>query len=207
MDKRFMPVLLAVLATSAGCGDGDGGTDPDQPVLTTVEVTPATSTLFNLPPGNTVELAASPKDQNGDVMTGLDAATFTSASEAVATVADDGTVTAAGAGSTEITAAMTDGDVIQTGSATVVVEAAPATAAVGASGLAFSPATVDVSAGGTVTWTFGEIPHDVTFSTPGAPQNVPLLQNGSASRDFAENGTFQYRCSIHAGMNGTVRVH
>lgn len=210
MHNRLLPALLALIATSAGCGDGDGDGDrtgPDLPVLTTVEVTPATSTLFSVAPGNTVQLTAVPKDQNGDDVTGLEAATFTSASDAVATVAGDGTVTAVGTGTTEITASVTEGDVTKTGAATVAVEAAPATATAGAAGLAFSPATVDVSAGGTVTWTFGSVPHDVTFNTPGAPQNIPLLENGSASRDFPANGTFQYHCSIHSGMNGTVRVH
>ena len=207
MDRRFLPALLVLIATSAGCGGGGDRTDPDPPGLTTVEVTPATSTLFSVAPGNTVQLTAVPKDQNGDDVTGLEAATFTSASDAVATVAGDGTVTAVGTGTTEITASVTDGDVTRTGTATVAVETAPATATAGAAGLAFSPATVDVSAGGTVTWTFGSVPHDVTFNTPGAPQDIPLLENGSASRDFPANGTFQYHCSIHSGMNGTVRVH
>lgn len=212
MASRFLPALLALIATSVGCGDdGDGPdpgpTDPDVPVLTTVEITPPTSTLFTVAPGNTVQLTAVPKDQNGDEVSGLDAATFTSASDAVATVAGDGTVTATGAGTTEITASMTDGDVTQAGTATVTVAAAPAAATVGAAGLAFSPATIDVGTGGAVTWTFGSVPHDVTFNTPGAPQNIPLLENGSASREFPDNGTYQYHCSIHAGMNGSVRVH
>ena len=208
MHNRLPPALLILIATAAGCGDGDDDrAGPDLPVLTTVEVTPATSTLFSVAPGNTVQLTAVPKDQNGDDVTGLEAATFTSASDAVATVAGDGTVTAVGTGTTEITASVTDGDVTKTGAATVAVETAPATATAGAAGLAFSPATVDVSAGGTVTWTFGSVPHNVTFNTPGAPQNIPSLENGSASRDFPANGTFQYHCSLHAGMNGTVRVH
>ncbi len=208
MHNRLPPALLVLIATAAGCADGDDdGTGPDLPVLTTVEVAPATSTLFTVAPANTVKLTAVPKDQNGDDVTGLDPATFSSASDAVATVAGDGTVTAVGTGSTEITASVTDGDVTRTGTATVAVEAAPAIATVGAAGLAFSPATVDVSAGGTVTWTFGSVPHNVTFNTPGAPQNIPSLENGSASRDFPANGTYQYHCSLHAGMNGTVRVH
>ncbi len=208
MDTRLLRALLALVATAAGCGGGNGpGPGPDLPVLTTVEVTPATSTLFSVAPGNTVELTAVPKDQNGDDVTGLDAATFASANEAIATVAGDGAVTAVGTGTTQITASMAEGDVTRTGTATVTVAVAPASAPVGAAGLAFAPATVDVRAGGTVTWTFGAVHHDVTFSTPGAPQNIPLLENGSASRDFPDNGTFQYRCSIHAGMNGSVRVH
>jgi len=64
-----------------------------------------------------------------------------------------------------------------------------------------------VSAGGTVTWTFGSIPHDVTFTTAGAPADVPALQNGSAARTFPTNGAFGYRCTIHPQMTGAVRVH
>jgi len=204
--------LLAIVATAAGCGgsgggDGNGGPGPDLPVLTTVEVTPATNTLFSVAPGNFVKLTAVPKDQNGDKMTGLGAATFSSANEVVATVAGDGTVTAAAAGTTQITASMTDGDVTQTGSASVTVQVAPATATVTAPGLVFQPTAIDVSAGGAVTWTFGAVHHDVTFTSAGAPQNIPLLENGSASRVFPNNGSFQYRCVTHPGMNGTVRVH
>ncbi len=204
---------LAIVATAPGCGggsgggDGNGGPGPDVPVLTAVEVTPASNTLFSVAPGNFVKLTAVPKDQNGDNMTGLGAATFSSADEAVATVANDGTVTAAGAGTTQITASLTDGDVTRTGSAGVTVQVAPATAAVTAPGLAFQPTPVDVRAGGTVTWTFGAVPHDVTFTSAGAPQNIPLTDNGSAARDFPNSGNFAYRCSIHQGMNGTVRVH
>jgi plastocyanin len=207
-----LTALLAIVATAAGCsgsggGNGNGGTDPDPPVLAIVEVTPATNTLFSVAPGHFVKLTAVPKDQNGDNITGLGAATFSAANEAVATVAGDGTVTAAGAGTTEITASMTHGGVTQTGSAIVTVEDAPATATVTAPGLVFQPAAVDVSAGGTVTWTFGAVQHDVTFTTADAPQNIPLMQNDSASRDFPNNGSFQYRCTIHPGMNGSVQVH
>jgi plastocyanin len=202
--------IPALAAAAGGCGGGGSdntGPGPDPPVLTSVEVTPATTALFTVSPGNTVQLTAVPQDQTGETMAGLGAPSFSSQNEAIATVGNDGTVTAVGAGSTQITASVTAGDVTETGTATVTVQVAPVTAAVTAPALLFQPQLVDVSAGGRVTWTFGALHHDVTFSTPGAPQNIPLMENGSASRDFPDNGTFQYRCSIHQGMNGTVRVH
>jgi hypothetical protein len=70
----------------------------------------------------------------------------------------------------------------------------------------FSPASVSVAVGDTVTWNnTGQAPHnavadDGSFKTPD-------LNNGqSASHTFAEAGTFSYICTIHPEMKGTVRV-
>jgi plastocyanin len=66
---------------------------------------------------------------------------------------------------------------------------------------------VDVQAGGTVTWTFeSNAPHMVTFTTAGAPADIPEQQGGSASRTFPNNGTFRYQCA-GPQMSGVVRVH
>jgi plastocyanin len=176
-------------------------------VLTTVEVTPATATLFTVAPGNVVTLAVVAKDQDGQTMSGLGSASFSSDNGAIADVSSDGTVTAAAAGTAVITASLTAGGVTKTGTTTVTVQVAPASAAVVAPALVFQPAAVDVSAGGSVTWTFGSIHHTVTFSSAGAPADVPELQDGSASRTFPTNGAFSYRCAIHPQMAGAVRVH
>jgi plastocyanin len=206
-----MATLLIVAETGAACGgDGGSGTGPppdETSVLTTVEVTPATATLFTVAPGNTVTLAVVAKDQDGQTMAGLGSPTFSSDNGAIATVSDAGTITAVAAGSARITASLTAGGITKTGTTTVTAQVAPATAAVVAPAIAFQPATVDVQAGGTVTWTFESVPHDVTFTTGGAPADVPLLQDGSASRTFPTNGAFGYRCSIHPPMTGVVTVH
>ena len=77
--------LLIVAVTGAGCGgDGNGPSG----VLTTVEVTPATATLFTVAPGNTAALKVVAKDQNGAVMSNAGTPTFSSDDEAVATVGD-----------------------------------------------------------------------------------------------------------------------
>lgn len=71
----------------------------------------------------------------------------------------------------------------------------------------FSPSHVAVFEGGTVTWnnTSGET-HNVTFSSAGAPTNVANHSSGTNARDFATAGTFNYQCTLHAGMNGRVTV-
>ena len=200
--------LLLVAGTGVGCGGGDGpGPGPDTPVLTTVEVTPATATLFTVAPRNTATLAVVPKDQDGGTMSGLGSASFSSNNAAVASVSDAGTITAVAAGTATITASLTAGGVTKTGTTTVTAQVASADAGVVAPALAFQPATVDVQAGGTVSWTFESVAHTVTFTTAGAPADVPDLQDGSASRTFPTNGTFGYRCSIHPSMTGTVHVH
>ena len=70
----------------------------------------------------------------------------------------------------------------------------------------FSPSSVTVAIGDTVTWhNNGQAPHNATadngsFSTP------DLNNGGSASHRFNSAGTFSYICTIHPQMTGTVRV-
>jgi plastocyanin len=201
-----MATLLLITQTGAGCGDGGSGPDQDQ-VLTTLEVSPTTTALYTLAPGNTVALTVVAKDQRGAEMTGVGSPAFSSDNSAVANVSDQGTVTATGVGSAQVTASLTAGGVTATGTTTVSVQVPPATAAVSAPELAFQPKEVDVSAAGVVTWYFGQIHHTVTFTIAGAPADVPELRNGSAARQFPDPGTFTYRCTIHPSMTGTVRVH
>jgi plastocyanin len=197
--------LLMVAATGGGCG-GDGG-PTETSVLTTLEVTPATATLFTVAPGNTATLAVVAKDQNGQTMAGAGTPTFSSDNGAIADVGADGTVTAVAAGTAQITASLTADGVTKTDATTVTVQVAATTGAVVAPAFEFQPGTVDVQAGGTVTWTFGSIHHTVSFTTAGAPADVPELENGSAARTFPTNGAFGYRCLIHPAMVGAVRVH
>jgi len=200
--------LLIVAEIGVGCGGGNGpGPGPSEAVLTTLEVTPATATLFTVAPGNTATLSVVAKDQDGQTMSGLGSASFSSDNGAVASVSDIGTITAVGAGTARITASLTAGSVTKSGTATVTAQAASASGAVTTPSLAFQPSTVDVQAGGTVGWTFGSTAHTVTFTTGGAPADVPELQDGSASRAFPNNGSFSYRCTIHPQMTGAVRVH
>ena len=204
--SRIAAVLIVAETGAVGCGGS--GTDPngDTPVLTTLEVTPATATLFTVAPGDAVTLSVVAKDQNGQTMAGAGTLTFSSDNGAIADVGADGTITAVAAGTAQITASLTAGGVTQTATTAVTVQVASANATVVAPGEAFQPGIVDVSAGGTVTWTFGSNGHQVTFTTPDAPADIPVFQNGSVSRTFPNHGTFTYQCS-GPQMTGAVRVH
>jgi plastocyanin len=69
------------------------------------------------------------------------------------------------------------------------------------------PGTLDVVIGATVTWVFGAVSHDVQFSqVAGAPANIGITDNANVSRVFATAGIFPYVCTLHSGMNGTIRV-
>ena len=203
LSRIATPLIAAGIVVACG---GDGGSGLGSSVLTTVEVTPATATLFSVAPGNTVTLSVVAKDQDGATMSGL-SPSFSSDNSSIAAVGADGTVTGVGPGSAGITASLTAGGVTKTATATVTVQAAAAAAEVVAPAFEFQPGTVDVAAGGAVTWSFGSIHHTVSFTTAGAPESIPELQNGSASRIFSNNGIFGYRCLIHPEMTGFVRVH
>lgn len=58
-----------------------------------------------------------------------------------------------------------------------------------------------------MTWTVEDITHNVTFESADAPDDIPDIQNTSASRTFPTSGSFMYHCTIHPVMVGTVRVH
>ncbi len=70
----------------------------------------------------------------------------------------------------------------------------------------FSPATITIHAGDTITWTNnGPAPHTATASN-GSFDTGNLNKGQSASHTFTQAGTFAYICSIHPFMHGTVVV-
>jgi plastocyanin len=74
--------------------------------------------------------------------------------------------------------------------------------------LAFAPHTANVLPGGSVTFDFGTVAHNVFFDpAPGAPDDIPGNNaSTSVTRTFATAGTYNYTCRIHPGMRGTVVV-
>jgi plastocyanin len=71
----------------------------------------------------------------------------------------------------------------------------------------FSPATLTVKVGTTVTWKGVSGSHTVT-SDAGAPMafDQPISQGGTVTVTFTTAGTYNYHCSIHASMHGTIIV-
>ena len=77
---------------------------------------------------------------------------------------------------------------------------------VGIDNFAFAPATLTVKAGSTVTWTnHDEEPHTVA-ATDGSFHSPGMGTGATFSHTFPTAGTFDYVCSIHPMMHGTVVV-
>ena len=74
--------------------------------------------------------------------------------------------------------------------------------------ITFSPATVTIAAGRSVTFRFGSVPHNVFFAAAsGAPADITApTSSASVARTFSTAGTFTYECHVHPGMTGTVVV-
>jgi trimeric autotransporter adhesin len=162
--------------------------------------------------GGSIQLNAAPLDQNGQPMTGLPSPSFSSSDPFRATVDAGGRVTGVAAGTVTITASLTAGGVSHQATATVTVGGsggtAPGNATVTTPGVTFSPSTVTIGAGGTVTWQFSGARHNVIFRSAAPPGgNIPDTDPGSSvSRTFTAAGTYDYDCTRHNGMSGRVVV-
>jgi plastocyanin len=83
-------------------------------------------------------------------------------------------------------------------------------------GKAFQPARLEIKAGEKVTWkNYDLTEHTVTAKNkPALPegQGKPLFDSGlikpgaSFSYRFEKEGTYEYACTIHPGMSGTIVV-
>ena len=90
------------------------------------------------------------------------------------------------------------------GSAAIAGE--PSASVVVAKEFMFSPATLTVAAGTTVTWSNrDEEPHTVVSET-GLFRSAALDTNESFSFRFDQPGTYRFVCSIHPQMTGTIIV-
>lgn len=203
-----LATLLLVAEAGTGCGGGESGsgTGTSDGVFTTLEVTPATGSLYTVAPGNTVTLSVVAKDQDGKAMSGA-APTFSSDNPGSATVGGDGKITAMAEGTSRITASLSMGGVTKTGIATITTIVAAASGAVTAPSTTYQPADLNVRAGATVTWTFQSVPHTVTFSSSAAPRSLSEFHDASDSMVFPTSGTYSYSCDLHPGMAGVVHVH
>lgn len=90
-------------------------------------------------------------------------------------------------------------------------EASTTTPAAGNGGLtvaiqdmAYTPNTLTVQAGATVTWVWsdGAIAHDVK----GAGFKSKVISDGTFSHRFDQPGTYDYVCTLHANMTGVIEV-
>ena len=68
----------------------------------------------------------------------------------------------------------------------------------------FKPKTITVGVGDTVTWQFeGASAHNVNSDD----FESELMKEGTFEHTFDEAGEFDYVCTVHPGMSGTVKVN
>lgn len=173
-------------------------------VLTSITVSGGS----DVQPGQSLQLVAAPRDQNGVAMTA--ALAWASDATNIATVSGSGLVTGVGVGTARITASFGG---VQSAPKTITVSEPvfPSVANVNATaGSTFDPPSVEIARNGTVSWIFASLGHTMVFDaqTVGTPASIPnTTSNTTVSRTFNVAGTYNYHCTIHGGMTGTVIVH
>lgn len=206
-NVAFSSVILAIALSACGGGGGGGTPPPPVGVFSSLAIAPTNPDLVFR---DTLQMTATPRDQNGAPMTGVGVATFALVSGTAVSVTTSGRVIADQAGTAQIRASLTSGTTTHTATTTATVSSLATTASVTASGAGatFSPDTVKIAANGSVTWTFpGPETHNVTFEgTAPAGGNIANRNSGNESRTFTDVGRYPYRCTLHSGMTGAVVV-
>lgn len=92
----------------------------------------------------------------------------------------------------------------------VILPLAPAALAadhgVDIAGFAFSPQSVTVAVGDTVTWSNADAQNHTATANGGSFDTGTIGGNTSKSVTFSTAGTFAYHCKIHPSMTGTIVV-
>ena len=87
-------------------------------------------------------------------------------------------------------------------------QASAASYSVAMKGYAFSPASLSVPAGSTVTWTnYDTAPHDVKTTSGPLSIHSPMLNKGQSwSFTFTTAGAYGYVCTVHPDMTAGITV-
>lgn len=95
-----------------------------------------------------------------------------------------------------------------TPSPTPVTPTGPTSAAVEVLAFQFTPATVTIARGGTVTWTNKDaVQHSATADDASWDTGAMAGTVGTKTLTFAQPGTFGYKCKFHSTMTGKVVVN
>jgi plastocyanin len=73
----------------------------------------------------------------------------------------------------------------------------------------FTPSQITIQKGGTVTWTNNDtMTHTVTddLNNVGGPASGEIQPGSTYSFTFNKTGSFQYHCTIHSSMRGTIVI-
>ena len=212
-----LPVLgvgLLVLACGGGGGGGGGTGPPGPPTQLAKSGGDGQSWYFNNPLPMPYSVTA--RDANNRTVPSVSVdwaittggGTLSTDPSTTNSSGDATTVHALGSASTYVVTATVTGLPSVTFSAGA--SAPPTSAAVSVRDNFFSPSSVAIQTGGTVTWTWagaGAEVHNVTISGPTPrPPDAPNRTTGTHQGTFTTVGTYNYTCTNHVGMNGSVTV-
>lgn len=87
-------------------------------------------------------------------------------------------------------------------------EAPPAAAGstVGIKSFSFTPASITIAVGDSITWTNNDSAGHTVTADDGSFDSGRLSNGASFTQAFATAGTFTYHCAIHSSMKATVVV-
>ncbi len=197
-------ILLLCLALAVACRGDSVGPElhyPARHVLTRLEVTPSSIALL---PEDTSQLTIKAWDQFGATIVQYfddwgdgewwDKTSYLSSAPQIAEVSSDGLVRGVAPGTAEITATLTLDGVTRTASVTATVLSGESATVTANQNGGWSPTTVRVKAGGTVTWV---IPAGVQIGTIWLnvwETNAEKLEflSGRATRTLSTPGNFYY---------------
>ena len=174
----------------------------------------------NGPPGGTLTYSVIAKDKYGNGRAGV-AITWAATVGGGGVTPSSNATAATGIASTQHQLGPADGHDTVTATATpaltgspvsfgAVIQTPPAvdTITVGPA-IAFSPTSVVLAAGGTVTFKWAGGPHGVHFTggpTP-LPADSPTQSTGTKDYTLSNKGTYNYNCTVHGNlMTGTIVV-
>jgi plastocyanin len=207
--KLVLAVGVFTVIGCGGSGGGDGGTtNPPPATVATVTINRSSALLK---PTESVTLTATAKSSAGATINGR-TVSWNNSNSSVTSMTPNGasaTVTGSVLGTSSVTA--TVDQVTSSPTLVTVTNNFPSSASitVGAGGQdAFDPAQADVASGATVTFSWQGVLHNVTWdNAPSGAQNSGDKSTGTYQATINAAGTFNYHCTIHPGMNGSITVH
>jgi plastocyanin len=74
--------------------------------------------------------------------------------------------------------------------------------------IAFSPKSLSISKGSSVTFAFrdGSTSHNVVSVGSKRFKTISTRSSGTQRRTFTRTGTYRYQCTLHPGMTGRITV-
>ena len=208
--RLWQHAAMAGLVMAVACGGGDGGpTNPNNnPQTGTVQGTVQDQTGAAVQ-GASVALSATGQATRNTNTNASGTYTFSNVAVGAWTVAvtpPSGYSLGTNGGTSAVT--VVAGQQVGVPAIVVTKQAtggpAPQFAEVSMANTAFSPQQVEVRVGGSVRWVNNDaVQHNAT----GAQFQTPNLNPGQSSEQTMNAaGTFQYSCTLHSGMNGTIVV-